>query len=75
MLVKPKCVLDVSVYFENCKQTSENENKLTPLRLILALQTWNQKCILAELEPFESAYFNLDHPVTLKYFQVDSALL
>ena len=48
MLVKPKCVLDVSVYFENCKQTSENENKLTPLSLILALQTWNQKCIFAE---------------------------
>ena len=34
---------------ENCKQTAENQKNWTPLKRILALPTWGQKCIVSEL--------------------------
>ena len=46
MLVKPKCVWEVYIYFENCKQTADkNVNKCTLFNRILALPTWGQKCL------------------------------
>ena len=71
MLVKPKWVWEVAGFFwKNCKQTAEkckqifeNWKKLPPLKLILALPTKGQKCILSDLQPFEVATFDLGHPV------------
>ena len=34
---------------ENCIQTAENQKNCTPLKRILALPTWGQKCIVSEL--------------------------
>ena len=66
MLVKSKCVWEAVVFLKNCKQTAEiffeNWKKLPPLKHILALPTWGQKCLISELWPFEIKYFELGHP-------------
>ena len=57
IFVKPKCVWHAQVFSKTFKQTAEK------LECILALPTWGQKCILMELQSFEVANFDLDHPV------------
>ena len=37
--------------------------KLPPLKPILTLQTWGQKCSDSDSEPFEITDFDLGHPV------------
>ena len=39
------------------------QKKLPPLKPILTLQTWGQRCIVSEAEPFEITDFDLGHPV------------
>ena len=46
--------------------------KLPPLKHILGLPIWGQKCILSELQPFEVATFDLGHPVKyVSFFSYD----
>ena len=49
MLVKLNCVWESNIYFENCTQSAENQNKCTLLKHILAFPTWGQMCIITEL--------------------------
>ena len=57
MLVKPKCVLEVYIYFDNYKQTADkNVNKCTLLKHILALPIWGQLCTVSVLQPFLSVF-------------------
>ena len=49
---------------EKCKQIFKNWKKLPPLKRILALSTWGQKCLVSELQPFEIRNFDLGHPVS-----------
>ena len=37
--------------------------KLPPLKHILALPTWGQKCLVSEIEQIEKVNFGLGHPV------------
>ena len=54
---------------ENCKETAENQKNWTPLKRILALPTWGQKCIVSELKPKDISNFDLGHPVCIEgYF-------
>ena len=46
MLVKPKCVWEAYIYFENYKQTAENENKC---QMHFDFTNMGQKCIFSEL--------------------------
>ena len=39
------------------------KKKLPPLKHILALPTWGQKCIVLEVQPFGITDFDLGHPV------------
>ena len=62
MLVKPKCICKAVVLLknckqtaENCKQTAENQNNCTPLKRLLALPKWGQKCIVLELQSVKRA--------------------
>ena len=48
---------------EKCKQIFENCKKLPPLKRILALPIWGQKCLISELQPFEIRNSDLGHPV------------
>ena len=43
----------------------KTKNKCRPLKHILALPTWGQKCVFSELWPFELANFDLGHPVAI----------
>ena len=60
MLVKPKCVWKVAGFFlkdckqtaEKCKQILKTEKNLPPLKRILALPIWGQKCIVSVLQSF-----------------------
>ena len=51
------------------QKSADTRKKLPPLKPILALPTWGQKCFLSEAEPFEISDFDLGHPVhiCLKY--------
>ena len=49
---------------ENCIQTAENQKNCTPLKRILALPTWGQKCIVLELQLKDISNFDLGHPVS-----------
>ena len=48
---------------EKCKQIFENWKKPPPLKHILALPTWSQKCLVSEIEQIEKVNFDLGHPV------------
>ena len=48
--------------FESC--FSSCHKKLPPLKPILTLQTWGQKCFVSDSEPFEITDFDLGHPVS-----------
>ena len=39
------------------------QKKLPPLKRILALPAWGQKCLILEVQPFEIKNFDLGHPV------------
>ena len=45
------------------QKSADTRKKLPPLKPILALPTWDQKCLLSEAEPFEIPDFDLGHPV------------
>ena len=45
------------------QKSADTRKKLPPLKPILALPTWGQKCFLSEAEPFEIPDFDLGHPV------------
>ena len=46
-----------------CRKSAETHKKLPPLKPILALPTWGQKCPQTELQSFEIGNFDLGHPV------------
>ena len=50
--------------FFNCLFTIF-QKKLPPLKPILALPTWGQKCLVSELWSFEIKNFDLGHPVRI----------
>ena len=66
MLVKPKCVLEASIYFHFSAVCLQFSKKWRPPKHILALPTWGQKRTFSELKPFEIADFDLGHPVLKK---------
>ena len=39
------------------------QKKPPPLKHILALPTWGQKCLVSEIEQIEKVNFDLGHPV------------
>ena len=45
------------------QKSADARKKLPPLKPILALPTWGQKCFKSEAEPFEIPDFDLGHPV------------
>ena len=49
--------------FEKCKQIFENWKKPPPLKHILALPTWGQKCLVSAIEQIKKVNFDLGHPV------------
>ena len=49
--------------FYMLQKSADTRKKLPPLKPILALPTWGQKCFLSEAEPFEIPDFDLGHPV------------
>ena len=57
------------------KSTGDTRKKLPPLKHILALPTWGQKCTVTELQPFQFAIFQMEHPVDtlLKSFSMPSS--
>ena len=61
------CFGGLSLFLKIVNKQLKKQNKLTPLKRILALQTWDQKCISRELQPFELANFDLGHPVDTIY--------
>ena len=66
LLVKPKCVGEAVVFFNFQKFVYVFQKKLPPLKAILALPMWGQKCIVSELWSFEIKNFDLGHPVFVK---------
>ena len=59
LLVKPKCVWEAVVFFNFRKFVYifqlfvyNFSNKLPPLKHILALPTWGQKCTVFKIQPF-----------------------
>ena len=50
-------------FFNFFQKSNFQHKKLPPLKPILTLQTWGQKCFVSELEPFEITDFDLGHPV------------
>ena len=73
MLVKPKCVWEAVVFFNFRKNFQlfvyNFQKKLSPLKRILALPTWGQKCLIPELQPFEIKNFDLGHPVLVNLYK------
>ena len=73
MLVKPKCVWEAAVFPNFWKFVyifqlfvyNFSKKKLPPLKHILALPTWGQKCLVSEIEQIEKANFDLGHPVAI----------
>ena len=45
------------------QKSADTRKKLPPLKPILALPTWGQKCFVSDAEPFEITNFDLGHPV------------
>ena len=63
-------MLEAVVYLKSCKHTAkkckqifENWKNPPPLKHILALPTWGQKCLVSEIEQIEKVNFDLGHPV------------
>ena len=52
------------------RKSAETHKKLPPLKHILALPTWGQKCTQTELQSFEIGNFDLGHPVRLRELKV-----
>ena len=48
------------------QKSADTRKKLPPLKPILALPTWGQKCFVSEAEPFEITNFDLGHPVEFR---------
>ena len=70
MLVEPKCVWKLADFFNFRKFVYifqlfvyNFSNKLPPLKHILALPTWGQKCTVSELQAFAIPKFQVKHPV------------
>ena len=49
------------------QKSADARKKLPPLKPILALPTWGQKCFESEAESFEIPDFDLGHPVDIDY--------
>ena len=49
--------------FWKLQKLADTRKKLPPLKPLLALQTWGQKCFNSEVEPFKITDFDLGHPV------------
>ena len=45
------------------QKSADTRKKLPPLKPILALPTWSQKCFVSDAGPFEITNFDLGHPV------------
>ena len=53
--------------FESCRFISLVQlfvYNFTPLKRILALPTWGQKCIISELQALEKSKMKVEHPVS-----------
>ena len=62
-MLKPKGTTEAYIYFENCKQTAEIQNRCTLLEHIMVLSTRSQKCIVSELYALENWKMKVEHAV------------
>ena len=51
---------------EGCKQIFKSWKNLRPIKCILALPTWGQKCIVSEPQPLTFVIFQMEHPIVEK---------
>ena len=58
---------------KNCKQTAEKceqilkiGKNLRPIKCILALPTWGQKCVVSAPQPIKFVMFRTEHPIVEK---------
>ena len=59
---------------EKCKQIFKNKKTRLPLKLILALPTWDQKCFVSKLWSFVIPNFDLGHWSQKKSLAVNSLI-